>query len=150
MRPNGLLTGGAVVLEAPAAIVHVGIRYVSELELLEIDAAGPEVAGLTNELLASCYGPRFSLTFETTRQKRLEFDRAVSTRKDKLKAEAKGVLTKEQVDSLLEDLDLSKYLDKDGDVDEGKTKAKGVLFFEGKTRGMVLNRTNAQCIAPVS
>lgn len=36
---------------------------------------------------------------------------------------------------------------KDGDVDEGKTKAKGVLFFEGKTRGMVMNRTNAQAIA---
>lgn len=36
---------------------------------------------------------------------------------------------------------------KDGDVDEAKTKAKGVLYFEGKKRGIVLNRTNAQAIA---
>lgn len=35
------------------------------VQALEIDAAGPEVARLTNELLTSCYGPRFSITFET-------------------------------------------------------------------------------------
>jgi len=40
------------------------------IQALEIDAAGPEVAQLTNELLTACYGPRFSLTFETTRTKR--------------------------------------------------------------------------------
>lgn len=36
---------------------------------LEIDAAGPEVSGLTNELLMSCFGPRFTVAFETTRPK---------------------------------------------------------------------------------
>jgi exonuclease SbcC len=40
------------------------------VQALEIDAAGPEVARLTNELLAACYGPRFSLTFETLREKK--------------------------------------------------------------------------------
>ncbi len=44
------------------------------------------------------------------------------------KAEAKGVLTQEQVTSLLEDLDLSKYLDKDGDVDEEKVAKKVKAF----------------------
>ena len=37
---------------------------------------------------------------------------------------------------------------KDGDVDENKTKAKGVIYFaEVKERGWVLNRTNAQLLA---
>lgn len=40
------------------------------------------------------------------------------------KAEAKGVLTSEQLDGLLEDLDLTKYLDDDGDVDEDKVAQK--------------------------
>lgn len=40
------------------------------VQALEIDAAAPEVAGITNDLLATCYGPRFSITFETIRQKR--------------------------------------------------------------------------------
>ena len=40
------------------------------VQALEIDAAGPEVASLTNELLASCYGPRFSIAFETLREKK--------------------------------------------------------------------------------
>ena len=39
-------------------------------QALEIDAAGPEVARITNELLASCYGPRFSIAFETLREKK--------------------------------------------------------------------------------
>ncbi len=39
------------------------------VQALEIDAAGPEVAGLTNELLLACYGARFSLTLETLRAK---------------------------------------------------------------------------------
>lgn len=38
------------------------------IQALEIDAAGPGIAELCNELLASCYGPRFSLRFETLRQ----------------------------------------------------------------------------------
>lgn len=48
------------------------------------------------------------------------------------KAEAKGVLTPEQVTSLLEDLDLSKYLDKDGDVDEDKIAKKVKAFAPAK------------------
>lgn len=40
------------------------------VQALEIDAAGPEVATITNELLASCYGARFSLTLETLAEKR--------------------------------------------------------------------------------
>lgn len=40
------------------------------VQALEIDAAGPEVARLTNELLQACYGPRFSIAFETLREKK--------------------------------------------------------------------------------
>lgn len=40
------------------------------VQALEIDAAGPAVAGLANELLESCYGPRFSISFETLREKK--------------------------------------------------------------------------------
>jgi len=36
------------------------------IQALEIDAAGPEVSALANELLHSCYGPRFTLSLETT------------------------------------------------------------------------------------
>jgi exonuclease SbcC len=40
------------------------------VQALEIDASGPEVAALTNDLLEACYGPRFSLSFETLRAKK--------------------------------------------------------------------------------
>jgi exonuclease SbcC len=40
------------------------------VQALEIDAAGPEVATLTNGLLEACYGPRFSISFETLREKK--------------------------------------------------------------------------------
>lgn len=40
------------------------------IQALEIDAAGPVVTSTVNELLESCYGPRFSVTFETLREKR--------------------------------------------------------------------------------
>jgi exonuclease SbcC len=36
------------------------------VQALEVDAAGPEVSDLINELLHSCYGSRFSVAFETT------------------------------------------------------------------------------------
>lgn len=39
------------------------------IQALEVDAAGPEVARIANELLESCYGPRFSIAFETLREK---------------------------------------------------------------------------------
>lgn len=39
------------------------------VQALEIDAAGPEVAAITNDLLQSCYGAKFSLRFDTTQQK---------------------------------------------------------------------------------
>jgi len=35
------------------------------IQALEIDAAGPELSSLTNELLTSCFGPRFDITFVT-------------------------------------------------------------------------------------
>ncbi len=40
------------------------------IQALEISAAGPEVARLTNELLEGCYGSRFSIAFETLREKK--------------------------------------------------------------------------------
>lgn len=40
------------------------------VQALEVDAAGPEVARICNELLEACYGPRFSLSFETLREKK--------------------------------------------------------------------------------
>lgn len=36
------------------------------IQALEIDASGPEVSDLTNDLLHSCYGPRFTVTLQTT------------------------------------------------------------------------------------
>jgi exonuclease SbcC len=40
------------------------------IQALEIDAAGPEVARLTNELLRACYGSRWTISFETLREKK--------------------------------------------------------------------------------
>jgi exonuclease SbcC len=36
------------------------------IQALEIDAAGPEVSAICNELLAACYGSRFVVSLETT------------------------------------------------------------------------------------
>lgn len=38
------------------------------IQALAIDAAGPAVSALANDLLSACYGPRFSLSLETTAQ----------------------------------------------------------------------------------
>lgn len=38
------------------------------VQALAIDAAGPSVSALANDLLSACYGPRFSLSLETTAQ----------------------------------------------------------------------------------
>jgi len=40
------------------------------VQALEIDAAGPGITTIANDLLASCYGPRFSLAIETTAMKK--------------------------------------------------------------------------------
>jgi hypothetical protein len=48
------------------------------------------------------------------------------------RAEAKGVLTDEQVKSLLEDLDLSKYANEDGEIDEEKVAKKVAAFAPAK------------------
>ena len=40
------------------------------IQALEIDSAGPEVSSLINELLCSCFGTRFTLSFETTQAKK--------------------------------------------------------------------------------
>ena len=53
------------------------------VQALEIDAAGPEVARLCNDLLEACYGPRFAVSFETLREKRSargEFSEAFEVR----------------------------------------------------------------------
>lgn len=51
------------------------------------------------------------------------------------RAAAKGVLTKEQLDSVLEDLDLTKYADKDGAPDEEKIGKKIAALAPGKNGG---------------
>ena len=38
------------------------------LQSLELDAAGPELTAMANDLLHSCYGPRFSVSFESTQK----------------------------------------------------------------------------------
>lgn len=40
------------------------------VQALEIDAAGPGVTAIANELLGACYGPRFTLKIETTAAKK--------------------------------------------------------------------------------
>jgi len=40
------------------------------VQALEVDAAGPGVTSISNELLESCYGPRFSIAFETVALKK--------------------------------------------------------------------------------
>lgn len=81
------LTGEREALGSPAddlAMLHLResnlVRDASDWALLEkalgrdgiqalaIDAAGPTVSALANDLLSSCYGPRFSLSLETTAQ----------------------------------------------------------------------------------
>lgn len=53
------------------------------------------------------------------------------------RAQAKGVLSKEQVESLLEDLDLVKYADDDGEPDEEKIarKVKALAPKDGDRKG---------------
>lgn len=48
------------------------------------------------------------------------------------RAEAKGVLSKEQLESLLEDLDLTRYAKDDGDPDEEKIARKVAAFAPAK------------------
>jgi exonuclease SbcC len=38
------------------------------VQALEIDAAGPTVSALTNELISACYGPRFRVTLRTIQE----------------------------------------------------------------------------------
>ena len=40
----------------------------SGIQALEIDAAGPEVSTLTNEILESCFGPRFTVNLRTIQE----------------------------------------------------------------------------------
>ena len=48
------------------SLLEVGLGPVG-VQALEIDAAGPEVSQLANDLLVDCYGPRFQIRLETTR-----------------------------------------------------------------------------------
>jgi len=52
--------------------------------------------------------------------------------KAEFKAAAKGVLSKEQLDALVEDLDLTKYITDKGDVDEEKIAKKVAAFAPAK------------------
>lgn len=68
------------------------------------------------------------------------------------KAEAKGVLTADQLTALLEDLDLSKYADDDGEPDSEKIAAKIAKFApaksDDKTRRVNLGQGNHQQASP--
>jgi hypothetical protein len=55
--------------------------------------------------------------------------------KAEFKAAAKGVLSKEQLDALIEDLDLTKYVTDKGDVDEDKIAKKVAAFAPAKGGG---------------
>jgi exonuclease SbcC len=64
-------------LEVKAAEAEVGDWTLLEdalgrdgIQALEIDAAGPEVARLANELLRAGVGPRWTISFETLREKK--------------------------------------------------------------------------------
>lgn len=59
---------------APLDVLLADERHIIDdlaaLKALEIDVAGPELSALTNDLLHTCYGPRFSASIETTRQRK--------------------------------------------------------------------------------
>ena len=60
--------GRTVASERFSVFNHLARAFGEEgIQALKIDAAGPEVSGLTNELLTTCYGPRFAVKFETQR-----------------------------------------------------------------------------------
>lgn len=61
--------------------------------------------------------------------------------REAFKAEAKGVLTKEQLDGLLEDYNPSNYLDGGGDVDGEKIAARVAKFAPAKTDGKTATRS---------
>lgn len=42
VHPQRVVTGGAIALDYPAAVAHVGLPYAAEMETLEIDIAGGE------------------------------------------------------------------------------------------------------------
>lgn len=69
-----IATGSATVAELEADSGDWGLLEQAlgrdGIQALQIDAAGPEVARLANELLESCYGPRFRIAFETLREKK--------------------------------------------------------------------------------
>lgn len=69
----------AKILEERATTTRAAIATWSLLErglgrdgvqALEVDAAGPGVTAIANDLLHTCYGPRFSLAIETTAPKK--------------------------------------------------------------------------------
>lgn len=88
-----------------------------EMELELSDTATKAAAKAREEALAE------SKAESTPRVVRAEF-----------KAAAKGVLEKDQLDALLEDLDLSKYADKNGEPDEERI-AKKIAAFAPKGGG---------------
>lgn len=65
------LHGALTETRAELALERAGLVLVEQafgrdgIQALEIDAAGPEVSTIANELLAACFGPRFSLSLRT-------------------------------------------------------------------------------------
>lgn len=59
----------AELVAADWALISRGLGR-DGLQALEIDAAGPELTALVNELLRACFGSRYTVTIATTRAKK--------------------------------------------------------------------------------
>jgi exonuclease SbcC len=67
-RWNDLTTAARGVTEAMGQWAKLATAFGPDgVQALLIDAAGPEIAAIVNELLEACYGPRFSIAFRTLR-----------------------------------------------------------------------------------
>lgn len=53
--------------DAPALQMLVKALGPDGIQAFEIDAAGPQVSGMANDLLLACYGPRFTVEIQTQR-----------------------------------------------------------------------------------
>lgn len=51
VQEDKVVTSGAITLDEPGALVHVGLRYVSDLETLEINVPGGQTTRLQNKLI---------------------------------------------------------------------------------------------------
>ena len=51
VQDNKVVTAGSITLDEPGVLVHVGLRYVSDLETLEINVPGGATTRLQNKLI---------------------------------------------------------------------------------------------------